>query len=138
MAKDNLDDKTAELNQAKAKFDRQKRAPLLNLAKSKSPRNRRKFWDYVNRKTKKSSDIPPLQDRLSGVLKHEPKEISDEIFAYLKDIFSGTDEPVPQPTPGDDVHLEESPPEDEAPEAEAPTDSDYLSLLRYLSFFSFR
>ena len=24
------------------------------------------------------------------------------------------------------------------PEAEAPTDSDYLSLLRYLSFFSFR
>ena len=126
VAKDNLDEKTAELNQAKAKFDRQKRAPLLNLAKSKSPRNRRKFWDYVNRKTKKSSDIPPLQDRLSGVLKHEPKEISDEIFAYLKDIFSGTDEPVPQPTPDADVHLEESPPEDEAPEAEAPTDSDYL------------
>ena len=52
VAKDKLDDKTAELNQAKAKFERQKRLPLLNLAKSKSPRNRRKFWEYVNRKTK--------------------------------------------------------------------------------------
>ena len=123
VAKDNLDGKTAELNQAKAKFERQKRAPLLNLAKSKSPRNRRKFWEYVNRKTKKSSDIPPLQDRQSGLLKHDPKEISDEIFAYLKDIFSGSDEPRPP----DVVNLEESIlEEDEGPSGEC-RDHEYGS-----------
>ena len=109
VARDNLADKTSELNQAKARFERQKRAPLLNLAKSKSRKNRRKFWDYVNRKTKKSSDIPPLQDKQSGILKHDPKEISDEIFAYLKDIFSGSDEPLPHSGPADDVNLGESP-----------------------------
>ena len=117
VAKDNLDDKTAELNQAKARFERQKRAPLLSLAKTKSPRNRRKFWDYVNRKTKKSSDIPPLQDRQSGILKHDPKEISDEIFAYLKDIFSGSDEPL---TPSDVADEEEfSHEDDEGPNGES-------------------
>ena len=93
VAKDNLAAKTSELNLAKERFSRQRRAPLMYLAKSKSPRNRRKFWEYVNRKTKKSSDIPPLQDKFSGVLKHDPQEISDEIYCYLKNIFSGSDEP---------------------------------------------
>lgn len=114
---------------------------MLNLAKSKSPRNRRKFWDYVNRKTKKSSDIPPLQDKQSGVLKHDPKEISDEIFSYLKDIFSGSDDPLPHAIPSDvnlgesplleedaDINLEESPllEEDEGPHGES-WDHDYAS-----------
>ena len=102
VAKDNLDSKTSELNQAKTKFQRQKRKPLLNLAKSKSPRSRKKFWEYVNKKTKKSSDIPLLQDKQSGVLFHNPKEISDEIYKYLKDIFSGSDEPPDQLHPDED------------------------------------
>ena len=50
---------------------------------------------------------PPLQDRQSGILKHDPKDISDEIFAYLKDIFSGTDEPLPSTSTVDDVIIEE-------------------------------
>ena len=108
VAKDELQFKTDELNQAKVKFQRQNRAPLLNLAKSKSPRNRRKFWEYVNRKTKKSSDIPPLQDRQSGVLIHDPQGISDEVHKYLKDIFSGSDEPL-APSPDVDVQDQEGP-----------------------------
>ena len=46
-----------------------------------------------------SSDIPPLQDQQSGILKHDPREISDEIFNYLKNFFSGSDEPPTQPPP---------------------------------------
>ena len=94
IAKDNLDAKTDELNAAKSKFESQKRGPLLNLARSKGTRNRRKFWDYVNRKTKKSNSIPPLQDQLSGILKHSPQDIADEVSCYLKDIFSGSDHPL--------------------------------------------
>ena len=94
VAKENLEEKTDELNLAKEKFKRQKRAPLVRLAKDKSPRSRRKFWDFVNRKASKTSDIPPLQNQESGVLKTSPQEISDEIFSYLKNIFSGSDEPV--------------------------------------------
>ena len=131
VAKDDLDAKTAELNQAKIKFERQKRAPLLSLAKSKSPRNRKKFWAFVNRKTKKSTDIPPLQDKLTGVLKHDPREISDEIFTYLKTIFSGADEPFTQQTSskdddqdGDSCDEEDGPDDEEFPDGEEGLDVD--------------
>ena len=97
LAKENLDAKTTELNIAKSRFDRQIRAPLLNLAKCKSRKNRKRFWNFVNRKTKKSSGIPPLQDKASGQLRHNPLEIADEVFNYLKDIFSGSDEPPTDP-----------------------------------------
>ena len=57
-----------------------------------------------------SSDIPPLQDHQSGILKHDPREISDEIFNYLKNIFSGSDGPPTQPPPviEEEVLLDES------------------------------
>ena len=109
VAKDNLDAKTNELNVAKSKFERQKRAPLLNLAKCKSRRNRKRFWDFVNRKTKKTSGLPPLQDKITGALKHDPQEIADEVFKYLKDIFSGSDHPQDQGDPSPDISLSDSP-----------------------------
>ena len=107
VAKDNLDSKSAELGVAKAKFERQRRRPLLNLVRCKSNRSRKRFWEFVSRKTKKSTDIPHLQDKVTKILKHEPGEISDEIFNYLKHIFSGSNDPPsdqPQdvpPGPGD-------------------------------------
>ena len=93
MAKDNLDSKTAELNEAMSRFDGQQRGPLINMAKSKSKKDRRRFWDYVKRKTKKSLIFPPLQRKSTGILVHSPQDISDEVFNYLKDIFSGSDTP---------------------------------------------
>ena len=100
VAKEQLDDKAKELKEAIARFERKMRAPLLNLVKGKSRRDRRKFWEFVNRKSKKSSGMPPLQDKRTGVLKHKPEEIADEVFLYLKEIFSGTDEPPIDPQPG--------------------------------------
>ena len=97
VAKDNLDAVTEELNSAKSRFDSQRRRPLLNLAKSKSNKNRKRFWEFVNRKSKKSSDIPPLQDKTSGLLKHSAQDIAGEVSNYLKEIFSGSDQPpLPQ------------------------------------------
>ena len=93
IAKDNLDAKTAELNDAKSRFEGQRRGPLMNIAKSKNKRDRRRFWEYVKRKTKKSLSFPPLQSKASGILLHNPQEIADEVFLYLKDIFSGSDAP---------------------------------------------
>ena len=52
IAKVNLDSKTAELNEAKSRFDGQQRSPLLNIAKSKNKKDRRRFWDYVKGKPK--------------------------------------------------------------------------------------
>ena len=93
IAKDNLDSMTAELNEAKSRFEGQQRGPLMNITKSKSKKDRRRFWDYVKRKTKKSLSFPPLQKKTTGVLVHSPQDISDEVFNYLKDIFSGSDIP---------------------------------------------
>ena len=101
VAKECLDAKTKELNEAIARFERRARAPMLNLAKGKSRRDRRKFWEFVNRKSKKSSGMPPLQDKQTGVLKYKQEEIADEVFSYLKEIFSGSDEPPIYQQPGE-------------------------------------
>ena len=101
VAKECLDAKTKELNEAIARFERRARAPMLNLAKGKSRRDRRKFWEFVNRKSKKSSGMPPLQDKQTGVLKYKQEEIADEVFSYLKEIFSGSDEPPICQQPGE-------------------------------------
>ena len=97
VAKDNLDAKTEELNIAKSRFERQNRRPLLNLAKSKSRKDRKKFWDFVNRKTKRTTGIPPLQDKTSGILIHDNQDIANIARDYLKDIFSGSDDPITSP-----------------------------------------
>ena len=97
VAKDNLDAKTEELNIAKSRFERQNRRPLLNLAKSKSRKNRKKFWDFVNRKTKRTTGVPPLQDKTSGILIHDNQDIANMARDYLKDIFSGSDDPISSP-----------------------------------------
>ena len=107
VAKENLDAKTAELAQAKSKFERQRRVPLLNLAKSKTRKNRRRFWDFVNRKSKKLSSIPPLQDKVTGAFKHSPNEIAEEVTFYLRDIFSGSDNPPSMAASVDDFYAQE-------------------------------
>ena len=56
MARDNLDAKDEELERAKLRFERQRRAPLVNLAKSKTRRGRKRFWSFVSRKSKKAGD----------------------------------------------------------------------------------
>ena len=61
------------------------------MAKSKSRRGRKKFWEFVSRKVKSSSDISAVQDRQSGALKCEPEDISKEVRSYLIRIFSGHD-----------------------------------------------
>ena len=90
VAKENLEEKTEQLERAKAVFYRQRRAPLLNLARSKTRKGRKKFWGFVSRREKSSGDIPSLTDK-DGILRHEPDEISKEVYRYLKQIFSGTD-----------------------------------------------
>ena len=86
-----LDDKTVELENAKTDFARQKRAPLLNLARSKGRRASKKYWSFVTNKLRKSGDIPSVVDSQTGALVHEPEEISKEIRRYLVNIFSGHD-----------------------------------------------
>ena len=95
VAREKLESKSSEISRALAAFNRQRRGPLLNLAKSKTRRGRKRFWDFVSRKTRKSTDITSVQDKLTGALKCEPEEISAEVRSYLMRIFSGLDD-VPQ------------------------------------------
>ena len=91
VAKNKLDAKTDELEVAKVKFSRQRRAPLLGLAKNRTRRGRKLFWNFVSHKSKKAGDLPPLQDKNTGILKQEPGDISNIVQEYLKEIFSGSD-----------------------------------------------
>ena len=92
VARDSLDLKTSELEKAKSRFLRQRRAPLLRLAKNKSRNGRKRFWDFVSGKNSKEGDITSLQEKNSGILKFTPEDISDEVRLYLKTIFSGHDD----------------------------------------------
>ena len=92
VAREALDSKSEELESAKSKFYRQKRAPLMNLSKDKTRNGRKKFWRFVSGRTKTESDIEALQDMETGILKHTPGGIADEIRKYLKTIFSGHNE----------------------------------------------
>ena len=108
VARDRLDAMSVELENALVKFRRRKRAPLLNLAKSRDRRGRKKFWDFVSRKVKKEGDISSLRDKEADVLKFSPEDISVEIRKYLITIFSGHDE-----TPDPDVEEVEEVSEDD-------------------------
>ena len=112
VAMEKLDSKSAELSKALATFNGQRRGPLLNLAKSKTRRGKRRFWDFVSRKVKGSTDIFSVQDKVTGELKCEPEEIATEVRSYLKRIFSGHD----------DIPQEQG--EDEGPGDPASADSD--------------
>lgn len=103
VAREKLDAKSNELSKALAAFNRQRRAPLLNLAKSRTRRGRKRFWDFVSRKARKSTDISAVQDKETGALKCEPEDISKEVRAYLMHIFSGLDD-APQDYAGDEGH----------------------------------
>ena len=92
VARELLDSKNEELDSARSKFYRQKRAPLLNLSRCKSRNGRKKFWSFVSGRNKKEGDIEVLKDTDTGILKYSPVGISDEIRKYLKTIFSGFDE----------------------------------------------
>ena len=100
VAREKLDAKSDELSKALAKFNRQRRGPLLNLAKSKTRRGRKRFWDFVSRKARQSTDISAVQDKETGALKCEPEDICNEVRSYLMRIFSGHDD-VPQHNDGD-------------------------------------
>ena len=89
VAKGKLDEKTTELEIAKARFSRQRRGPLLNLARCKGSKAQKKYWSFISRKSKKSGDISSLQDKETGALLCEPEDISVEIRKYLMKIFSG-------------------------------------------------
>ena len=91
VARLKLDAKTDELESAKSRFARQKRGPLLNLAKCKGRKAQKKYWSFVSQKIRNSGDISSLEDKQSGGLLHEPEEISREIRGYLRKIFSGHD-----------------------------------------------
>ena len=104
VARGLLDAKTDELERAKAQFARQRRGPLLNLARSKGRKAQRKYWSFLSRKFKNSGDISSLEDSQSGALLHEPEEISHEIRMYLMKIFSGhDDEPLVALDPEEEV-----------------------------------
>ena len=106
VARGNLDTKNEEIERAKLLFERQRRAPLVNLAKNKTRRGRKRFWSFVSRKCKKAGDIPSLQDS-TGKIRQEPGEISEGIYLYLKEIFSGSDDdPSSAPLDGDAADVE--------------------------------
>ena len=98
QARSRLKEKSDQLELAVATFQRQRRGPLLSLGKAGTRKERVKFWSFVSRKVKKSTDIGSLKNRRTGVVRHEPEEISEEIHEYLKEIFSGRDGPE-QPAP---------------------------------------
>ena len=78
VARDLLNAKSDELESAKSKFSRQRRAPLLGLAKSKSRQDRKRFWSFVSRKAKKVGGISSLKSKVTGTLQHTPEEITEE------------------------------------------------------------
>ena len=92
VAREKLESKSSELSKALAAFNRQRRAPLLNLSKNRTRRGRKRFWDFVSRKARKSTDISTVQDKETGALKCEPEDISKEVRKYLMHIFSGHDD----------------------------------------------
>lgn len=96
LARCRLKEKTDQLEIAVATFRRKRRGPLLSLGKASTRKGRVQFWSFVNRKVKKSTDIGSLQNKRTGIVKHEPEEISEEIHEYLKEIFSGRDDPEVQ------------------------------------------
>jgi exonuclease III len=91
IAAQNLQSKVAELEEALASFARQRRRPLMGRCKGKNKRDRQLFWSYVSRKTKTTTDIEAIQCKTSGKLKCKPQEIINEVYNYLKEIFSGID-----------------------------------------------
>ena len=109
VARGKLDAKTDELERAKAQFAKQRRGPLLNLARCKGRKAQKKYWNFVSQKFKKSGDISSLEDGQSGALLFEPEEISREIRAYLVRIFSGHDSDplVDLEQDGDEIEVED-------------------------------
>ena len=117
VARQKLDAKTDELESAKAKFARQRRGPLLNLARCKGKKAQKKYWSFVSRKFKTTGEISSLEDKQSGALLHEPEEISLEIRGYLKKIFSGHDvDPYRDMESGEEEDVEGIQKEDEVPQ----------------------
>ena len=96
VAMEKLDSKSDELSRALAAFNRRRRAPLLNLARSKTRKGRKHFWNFVSRKVKGSTNITSVQDKATGRLKCEPEDIAEEVRNYLMHIFSGHDTPQGQ------------------------------------------
>ena len=94
VAADALKRKTEEVKEKILSFQRSDRAPIKKLCKMKSKRGRQMFWKYVSRKHHKLEDVSALQNKTTGVLRCTPEGVSEEIFGYLKDIFSGTEEPL--------------------------------------------
>lgn len=89
VAKQKLKEKTEELEKAKAKFYRQKRKPLLKLARVNKRKARKVFWSHVSRKQPKSGEIQCLKDRETGVLRYDAEGMCDQAYEYFVDIFSG-------------------------------------------------
>ena len=89
VARDLFNTKNEELESAKCRFKRQRRAPLLGLAKSKSRQDRKRFWSFVSRKAKTVGGIFSLKSKATGNLQHTPEGITEEVRQYLLTIFSG-------------------------------------------------
>ena len=109
VAAQRLKDKETEVEEKIRVFERQNRAPIKKLCKQKSKRGRQMFWKYVSRKHHKLEDVTALQNKRTGVLRFKPEEVSEEIFGYLKEIFSGTEgpaEPTVESVSKDHVHLD--------------------------------
>ena len=98
IAAQRLKEKRSEVEERIQAFERQNRAPIKKLCKMKNKRGCQMFWKYVSRKPHRLEDISALQNKRTGVLHFKGEEVSEEIFGYLKDIFSGTEEPVDHPT----------------------------------------
>ena len=90
-----VDDKKKEVNEAIMKFKRSVRAPIKKLCKMKSRRGMKMFWRFVSRIPHKRCEISSLQNKSTGVLHCEPEEVIEEVSAYLKQIFSGSDRREP-------------------------------------------
>ena len=91
IAKENLKEKEVEVEEAVTAYERKLRFPVKKLCKMKNKRGRQAFWSYVSRKYKTNTDISAIQNKATGVLHTNPAEIIDEVFCYIKDIFSGVD-----------------------------------------------
>ena len=96
IAKEKLKEKEGEVEEAVTAYERKLRYPVKKLCKMKNKRGRQVFWSYVSRKYKTNTDISAVQNKVTGVLHTNPTEIIDEVYLYIKDIFSGLDPGVRQ------------------------------------------
>lgn len=127
-----LNDQKVKVNDLLAEFNKSKRKKNIEKCIGNNKSSIRKFWSFLSDKHTKSAIISMVVDEKSGAVKSSPDEVVVETENYIKSLFSGSFNPVNQPSPtGHNDHGYAAPPETSVPpptgEHQANSDHDYSS-----------